>query len=244
MILFDETGQGGGAHQGVYVRNVDGAPAVRLGDGTAEGISPDGRWAISVSVDRSRMILLPTGAGESRTVSIGALERLHRAYWFPDGQRLLMVANERGRAARLWVLEMAGGTPRAISPEGTSVDAAISPDGRWVAARLGSVLTLFPVAGGATRPVTGVNPNELIARWTPDGAGLYVYDPTRMPVPLMRADIATGQREQVRETAASNASSVFGIQYLFLTPDLKEYAYASLHQDSELYLVDGLNDQK
>src|SRR5207237_6850136 len=44
-ILFDETGQGGGSHQGVYIRNVDASPAIRLGDGTGEAFSPDGRWA-------------------------------------------------------------------------------------------------------------------------------------------------------------------------------------------------------
>ena len=241
-ILFDETGQGGGGHQGVYIRNVDGSPAIRLGDGTGEAFSPDGRWAISLSVDRSRLILLPTRPGESRTVDLAPLDRVHRAYWLPDGNHLLLGGSERGHAARFYVLDLAGGPPRAITPEGTSTDATVSPDGLTIAARSGSgELTLFPVAGGTSRPIPGVNANELVARWAPEGSTLYVYDPTRMPVPLVRVDIATGRRELAKEIAASNASPLFGIQYLSITPDLKRYAYTTLHQDSELFIVQGLD---
>jgi dipeptidyl aminopeptidase/acylaminoacyl peptidase len=241
-ILFDETGQGGGGRQGVYIRNVDGSPAIRLGDGTGEAFSADGRWAISLSVDRSRLILLPTRAGESRTIDLAPLDRVHRAYWLPDGSHLLLGASERGHAARFYVLDLAGGPPRAITPEGTSTDATVSPDGRAIAARSGTGdLTWFPVASGASRPIPGVNANEFVARWAPDGSTLYVYDPSRMPVPLVRVDIATGRREMVTQIAGSNASPLFGVQYLFITPDLKQYAYTTLHQDSELFVVDGLD---
>ena len=205
MVLFDETGQGGGARQGVYIRNTDGSPAIRLGDGTGEGLSPDGKWAISVTVDRSHIILLPTGAGESRAIDRGPLDRIQRASWFPDGKRILG-GNERGHAARLYVQELAGGPPRPITPEG----------------------------------VAGVQPTEFISRWTPDGGGLYVYDPVRLPIAIVRVDVATGERREVKQIAAPNASPIFGVLYLFVTPDLSAYAYAARHQDSELYLAQGL----
>jgi Tol biopolymer transport system component/tRNA A-37 threonylcarbamoyl transferase component Bud32 len=244
-ILFDETGQGGGGREGVYMRNVDGSPAIRLGDGTGEKLSPDGRWAISLSVDRSHLVLLPTRAGESRTIALAPLDRVHRAYWLPDGNHLLLGASERGHGARFYMLDLAGGSPRAITPEGTSTDGTVSPDGRAIVARSGSgELTSFPVGGGTPRPIPGVNATEFVARWTPDGSTLYVYDASRMPVPLTRVDIATGRRELVKEIAGSNASPLFGIQYLFVTPDLKQYAYTTLHQDSELFVVEGLDARR
>lgn len=239
-VLFDETGQGGGARQGVYIRHTDGSPAIRLGDGTGEGLSPDGKWAISVTVDRSHIILLPTGAGESRTIDLGPLDRIQRAFWFPDGKRILVGGSERGHAARLYVLELAGGPPRPITPEGVAVDATISPDGRWAATRMNGVLDLFAVTGGAPRTVPGVQPTEFISRWTPDGGGLYVYDPVRLPIAVVRVDVATGERREVKQIAAPNASPIFGVLYLFVTPDLGAYAYAARHQDSELYLAQGL----
>jgi eukaryotic-like serine/threonine-protein kinase len=241
-ILFDETGQGGGGRQGVYMRNIDGSPAVRLGDGTGDAFSPDGRWALSLSVDRSRIVLLPTGAGESRTIDPAPIERVHRGYWLADGSHLLLAGSERGHAARFYILDLTGGRPRPIAPEGTSTEAAVSADGRWIAARSGSGdLTAFPVGGETPRPIPGVHANELVARWAPDGTAVVVYDPSRMPVPLARVDVATGTRQPLGEVAATNASPIFGVQYLFVTPDLGEYAYTTLHQDSELFIVDGLD---
>src|SRR5437879_2527267 len=45
-LVSTETGEGSGATPSVYVRKTDGSPAVRLGDGSAIALSPDGRWLI------------------------------------------------------------------------------------------------------------------------------------------------------------------------------------------------------
>src|SRR5205823_11510068 len=42
-VLFDETGLSSGGAPSTYMRGTDGSPAVRLGDGTANEFSPDGR---------------------------------------------------------------------------------------------------------------------------------------------------------------------------------------------------------
>ena len=46
VLLFTESGVGGGSRPSAYMRTTDGAAAVRLGDGTAISLSPDARWAI------------------------------------------------------------------------------------------------------------------------------------------------------------------------------------------------------
>jgi DNA-binding winged helix-turn-helix (wHTH) protein/Tol biopolymer transport system component len=46
-LLFDEENSGGGSNAEVYTRKTDGSPAVRLGDGHALALSPDGRWALA-----------------------------------------------------------------------------------------------------------------------------------------------------------------------------------------------------
>ena len=63
--LFYELGVGGGPKGSVYLRGTDGSPAVRLGDGTAQALSPDGRWAIARTT-APHLDLIPTGAGTSR----------------------------------------------------------------------------------------------------------------------------------------------------------------------------------
>jgi len=49
MILLDETAEGGGETGSIYLRPTDGSPAIRLGDGSARSISPDGQWVIRFS---------------------------------------------------------------------------------------------------------------------------------------------------------------------------------------------------
>src|ERR1700752_1945968 len=115
-LLFRESGEGGGENYSVYVRQTDGSPAVRLGDGAAYALSPDQKWVIAGSV-RSPMdsTLLPTGAGESRKLPHGAVTLL-RARWMPDGKRFVFIGNEKDHGLRLWVQSVDGGNPVPISP--------------------------------------------------------------------------------------------------------------------------------
>ena len=52
------------------------------------------------------------------------------ADFFPDGKRILFTATEAGHGTRLYVRDVTGGKPRAITPEGYSLfRGTISPDG-------------------------------------------------------------------------------------------------------------------
>jgi hypothetical protein len=43
LMLFDESGEGGGASGGAYLRPTDGSPAVRLGDASGSHCRPTPR---------------------------------------------------------------------------------------------------------------------------------------------------------------------------------------------------------
>src|SRR3981081_2574172 len=69
-IVFEEQsgGRRGNAGSGIYVRNVDGSPAVRLGDGTARSFSPDGASIGIRPVDADHLEIVPIRVGTSRSV--------------------------------------------------------------------------------------------------------------------------------------------------------------------------------
>src|SRR5439155_9046754 len=58
----------------VLIRPMNGAVPVQIGSGRAQAISPDGKWALSITPSApQRVLLLPTRAGESRQIDVGDL---------------------------------------------------------------------------------------------------------------------------------------------------------------------------
>ena len=75
QILFGD--QHSGKLYGTFLRNMDGSPAVRLGDGDPLDISADGKWALSrLPIGPDQLELLPTGAGEPRQLTHSKVEHL------------------------------------------------------------------------------------------------------------------------------------------------------------------------
>src|SRR5579862_3744773 len=134
FVLFGDASEAAGPSYAVALRKVDGTLPVRLGEGSAGGLSPDGKWAIAVSTTQPpRVTLLPIGAGQPRSVEVRGLEHIQSGWarFLQDGQRLITNANEQGHATRCYVLDLTGGSPNPVTPEGT-VCGPSSPDSRYV----------------------------------------------------------------------------------------------------------------
>ena len=97
-LVLTESGEGSGGTPAVYLRKTDGSPAVRLGEGSAVALSPDGKWVLAtVSAGAGkpeRLVLLPTGPGETRVVN-DRLEFFTGGAWLPDGKRFVFSHGRR-----------------------------------------------------------------------------------------------------------------------------------------------------
>jgi len=130
-IVFEEQGDGGGSNYTVFLRDTDGSPPTRIGEGLAIAISPDAKWVITKPPKGGPLSLVPTGAGEARqlthdTISYGS------ASWLADGKRLLASGIEAGHGARDYLIDLSDGTSKPITPEGV-VGVHLSPDGKSTA---------------------------------------------------------------------------------------------------------------
>jgi dipeptidyl aminopeptidase/acylaminoacyl peptidase/predicted Ser/Thr protein kinase len=249
-ILFDEEGVGGamahsktgGLSYAVYVRKTDGSPAVLLGAGGAVALSPDEKWAIAQpQTTPAQLILLPTGAGESRQLTRDEINHTW-AKWLPDGKHIVFTGNEPDHGVRFYVQDINGGKPRAFSPEGVHATAfAISPDGRTVAG-IGPDQHgyLYSIAGGEPQPLRGLPPGEQPVAWSVDGRFLYVDRPGELPTQVSRLDINTGQHTPFKQLMPSDPAGVGTIGPILLTPDGKTCVYGYHRMLSDLYLVEGL----
>jgi eukaryotic-like serine/threonine-protein kinase len=249
-LLFDEEGMGGGLAYGhdeglayaVYLRNSDGSPAVLLGEGSAIALSPDGKWVISQPPGSpAQFRLLPTKAGEPRSLTNDSINH-NWAHWLPDGKRFVFSGNEPGKGVRLYIQDIDGGKPTAISPEGTHATAFLpSPDGTTIAG-LGpdQLAYLFPVNGSEAKPVRGLQAGEQPINWTADGSSLYVYRPGEVPAKVYLVEIATGKRILWKQLVPSDPAGVETIGPILITPDGKACVYGYHRTLSDLYMVEGL----
>jgi serine/threonine protein kinase/Tol biopolymer transport system component len=243
QILFDESGEGGGARHAVYVRRTDGSPAIHLGDGWGGNFSPDGRWIASQSMasEGRQTMLLPMKAGEPRALPKGE-ERIHRAWWLPDGKRILSAANAPGESLRLFVHGLDGEPPFPITPEGIGMGFfPVSPDARVVAAQGPDGLFYgFPIEGGDPEYIPGLVADDRPIRYSPDGKSLFAYRRGELPAHVIRLDLATGEKHASHELMPPDAAGVVEIVSVVLTPDVASYAFSYHRILSDLFLVEGL----
>jgi eukaryotic-like serine/threonine-protein kinase len=240
MILFQESGEGGGPHYAVYLRNTDGSPAIRLGEGTGLSLSPDGQWALSrLNVVPSPLVLYPTGVGEMKQLKTDGLNHM-AAVFLPDGKRFVFSGSEPGHGSRLYVESLDDAKPHPISMEGIA-SSVLSPDGKFVAARgTDQKIYLFPVDGGEPRAVTEAQQGEFPTAWSSDGRSVFLITRGQVPAQVIRVDVATGQRSAWRSFEPADAAGIDTIRGVLVSADNKSYVYGYSRTLSDLYLVQGL----
>ena len=237
-IVFSESGEAGGAIFGVYLRGINGSPAVRLGDGTSEALSPDGKWVLSIPRNRkpAQIIMLPTGAGQARPITRDRIN--HRnARWFPDGAHILFQGSEGRQPPRLWMQALDGSAPRAITPENVS-GTQVTPDSRFVLGRTADrKFFLYPVAGGSPVPVPTLKSGDVPTRFSADGRSLFVATFGKIPAVLYKVDLASGARTLWREAMPVDPSGLINVGPILVTPDGTTTVYSYTRFLSDLYVI-------
>ena len=239
-VLFDEQNI---SPNGIYVRKLDGTPAVLLGEGKSFQLSPDGQWALGAAdLGSDTLLLLPTGAGQPRKFSLSGV-RCQWAKFFPDGRRILFAGSEPGRGIRLFILDLAGGKPRAITPEGVTIlqQDPFSPDGKAIVATgPDRRIAIYPVEPGEPRPVPGLAPDDSEIRWSADGHSLYAYNSLARPGVVDLVDVQTGKRTPWKEFHPPDPAGVLEVAPFLISPDGASYVYSYRRLLDELYVVTGL----
>jgi Tol biopolymer transport system component len=239
MLLFSEESGSVGANYAVALRGTDGSPVIRLGEGSAEDLSPDGRWALGViPTNPQQLMLYPTGPGEARRLEPGGILSYDSAHFFPDGKRVLACGHEAGRSVRCYVQPVEGGAPRPLTPEGTT-HGLVSPDSLSILVRTADGLRVYPVDGGNPRTIPGTTRDDQVVRWSADGRSVLAFRSSEVPAVVDRIDVSTGTREPVRRIAAADPTGVLNVREVLMSEDGKAHAYTFRRMLSRLFLVQG-----
>ncbi len=224
----------------MYLRRLDDDSTVQLGDGLGMGLSPDGKNALTLSPrDRARFQLLPLGEGKPIELPPTGLE-YQWARYFPDGQRLLALANEPGKPLRLYVQSL-NGNPFPITPPMVVRNVAISPDGTKVALMSADrKLLIYPTSEGGTARVVPTSDPLAPLLWT-EGDWLFVQHLgayTQVPTRISRLHLATGQLQLWRELRPRDAVGVNAITKVMISQDTRTLIFNYRRVLSELFVVE------
>jgi hypothetical protein len=230
----------------VVLRSKNGAPAQRLAEGWAADLSADGRWALVLSRDRTRLSAVPTGVGQIRSIPTGGLQ-IGEARWMPDGREVLVVGRSAGEDHfRLRHLIGDGSLDGAIGEATLRDDSPlrISPDGRWVAALdEASRLVIISVREGSTRSVPVTGAGTVAPRgWAPDGS-LWVSSDEWAPTAaarLLRLDPETGKVLQERTIRPDDPGGNSGLVEVVVSPDGRQIAFSYVRWVVSLAVLRGL----
>ncbi|MEI6669791.1 MAG: protein kinase, partial [Acidobacteriota bacterium] len=248
-VLFTRYDEGAGPDYEVGLRGLDPASAVRLGPGEAMQLSPDGANALAIVYSApNRLLVLPTGVGESRSLTVAGFT-YHGAGWYPDGRRVVFVAERQGEPLAAYVQDAAGGVPTRLGVElglygerlRQRTTLLVSPDGKWFIGTVGPP-TLVPLDGGSTRALQTFGTADVPVAWTADGRSLFVSRPgsTAGAVQIVRVDIASGAIEPWKTIVPRDVAGLLGSPKCVITPDGGTLVCSTFRYLTDLYLVEGL----
>ncbi len=240
-VLFTVFNEGDFSSGQTYMVQTDGTPAVRLGEGRAMALSPDGKWALSELTSPSRLVLLPTGIGTEKTLEGAGLTYLDdRASWFPDSRRVAFAAQGNNSPPRLYVQDTDGGAPRPVGPTDVRLP-LVAPDGRMVAGLTRRGPVLLSLDAPDPRPCPGLDADDLPLAWTADGRGLFFLRKGVPPtVEIHRIELSSSRQKLVWTLTLADSAGVRTPGWVSVTPDGKYYAYSFERVLSDLYLLEGL----
>jgi hypothetical protein len=196
--------------------------------------------AIAHPVTDTRVVIYPLGAGESRTLPTPGLN-VERAFAHPDGRRVVLQARESGRGTRLYLQDLAGGKPRAFTPEGYRTLGILSSDGTAVmTVGPDRKVYLYRLSGDEPSSPPGLTNDDNVVAWSADMRSVLVMRRGERPLTVSRVDLGTGKRELIRELMPSDAAGVTSVGSVHMLPDQKSYVFGYQRVLSDLHVVDGL----
>lgn len=241
-VVFEDASEAAGPGYSVVTRKVDGSLPTRLGEGSAGGMSPDGKWVISISTKAAQLTLLPVRAGQPRQIDVRGLEHLQNGWarFLPNGQGIALNGNETGHAPRCYVVDVSTGQAKAATPEGIPCG-PLSPDNRYI---LGigpnRSMALYPLDGGTPRVLPSLGDKFNPVQWSQDGSFLYGYHLGEFPGKIYKVEIASGKETMIQELRPGVPAGVVIFAPVIVSRDGTRFAYAYNQTLSALYLISGL----
>jgi len=245
--LLAHLGQWSSCEGRVYLRPLDGSPAVDLGETIrVPTLSGDGKWVLTYAKEPVFSLkMIPTGPGVPRVVPIPAFETYDsHVSILDDGHHGIIWGRPEGKAISFFSIDLETGSYRQIAPDGASLthlQKLVSPGGTWIAyAAATQPGTLARSDGTDAAPFRGLRRTEVISGWYRDSRSIVVFDRNVIPAPVDALELKTGKRTSLLTLTPPDPVGISRVQAVMMALDGSAYAYNVVRQLSELYLIEGL----
>jgi eukaryotic-like serine/threonine-protein kinase len=247
LVAFSESGEAVGGQGYVYLRDIRGTPAVRLGEGRPWAITPDKKWVIATAGEAlplaGQLVMLPTGVGEPRRLLVRR-NLVSRPRPFPDGKRILFNERTADGKRQAYIMSLNTGEAKPVLPPDV-VGTAISPDGKYVVgfAVADQTSRIYELSTGSSGPILGLKQAERVMAWGNPPLPLYVsFDEGASSLDLFRLDPTTGQRRLWRHLSPADPAGVRMVSDIYngIAPTAQAYGYSYYRLLSQLSIAEGL----
>lgn len=238
IILFDESGSGGGAAYSLFIYRRGSSSPERIGSGRAMDLSSDGRSALAQdAADPTKLAIVSLASRTAKPIpSNGFIYRWSR--FFPDAQEILAAGHFPGRPDGIYHQRMTE-APRLLNSRLQLSDAVIEPTGHFATGVSDKCeITIFNLADGSARtisldkmayPVIFLSAGQILTRST-----------GRKAITLDLLDTMTGRSKPFREIEPSEPTGILHTFPIQVARNLQTYVYSRLFSYSDLFLVSGL----
>ena len=122
------------------------------------------------------------------------MTHIQEAQWLPDSKSVVVLGSEPSKPTRHYRVLLSGGAPVPVLPEGV-VSALFAPDGKTaVGVTTDGGWALYPVDGGAARPLAALEDSDEPFAFSEDGRAVFVQRTGLIPAVVDRIDLSTGKR--------------------------------------------------
>ena len=241
LTITDQNGE----NYATFLRRSDGSAPVMLGEGDGYDLSPDGKWALTLTPEAlPRLLLHPTGPGRTRELPNPERIVVDNARWLPGTHRIAAFGEIAGGPRRGYLFEIDGAKPRPFTEPGIGTSAfgvfPASPDGtRVVAQDRQGVSAVYRTDGGTLEPIRGLDAATTPIEFCEDGRSLFVGRRAGVVWRVEKLDLASGRSTPWTEIRPAESAGM-RLSGIDITPNGRFWVHGYSRLLTDLFSVEGL----
>jgi eukaryotic-like serine/threonine-protein kinase len=246
MFLLNTYVTGPNSDYNLYTQAADGSSPVLIGQGEGLGFSFDGKWALALDpVHLDHLRVIPTGVGESSTLSAPQGMNYIAGNWMPDGKQILLVASTAGHAPATYLQDIASGAAHQITHEGKyavvthDITMNVSPDGQYCLTTDGeNHYWIQPMDGGEPREIKSLGESDSPLEWHNSSQSIFVERRESLDtIDIYDLNLANGQQKPWTHFSPTDKTALVTMRHPLITPDGAHSLYAVQRIYSTLFVA-------